>query len=187
MKTILTLLLLMLLAPGALAAPIQVFPGFGGFGGDIAHPAADTMYCVTLPAQFSMTATKLAGRVTTGAVSSTTGFAIYPNTDGGTQLGEAFGASASAGNITATSLSIAITAGTKYRLCSCSTSTSVKVLQLWGPTTGAGRLLSMLNNGTFATAAGSAANACVTGNPPATTGALTALTTFNIPAILLEE
>lgn len=149
---------------------------------------ANRLYCARVPATASMTATKLVGMVE--ALGATTaGVAIYPDSDGGTELGEAVASVTNDGGagtrIPATGLSMTFVEGTTYRVCICVDNVTLALPLESQHGGGVAIQWPYLNAGT--TVVGHAANTCTTGNPPATTGALTADTSTPLPLVLVEE
>jgi hypothetical protein len=160
--------------------------GTAGFTGS----SNNVLYCERVPATLSLTATKLTGTVAAGG-SANAGYAVYVDADAGSELGEVVAAVVSDGgagtNVTASGLSITVVAGTLYRVCYCTDNVLNAPPMESGhkSVSGTPYFAPMFNqSGTFL---GHGANACVAGNPPATTGALTADDVTPLVLVLLEE
>jgi len=133
-------------------------------------PAADVLFCVDWVPMMGITnATELAWKVTGG--STTSGVAVYAV--GGTiELAE--GTTTGTGLQTVTGLTpFSLTAGGLYRTCHCSTSGSTFAGASIQLATGLANDPVQLIFNSFGNHIGTAANPCVGGDPPATTGALT--------------
>jgi hypothetical protein len=131
---------------------------------------ANVLRCVDFVPPVGITdATTMFFRTGTGSGSGTMGLAYY-TADGSTQIREATAAyTTSNENITASGLSaFTLTAGTTYRQCHCSSSGSGSYIDV---------PISEPVGAAFANAVGAhwgtAANACSSGDPPATTGTIT--------------
>jgi len=180
--------------PTIAGAQTTVLPQYAAVLGRSHSGTPEQMVCTAVPAYRTASYSKLAGRITTGSASQTCGFAIYPDSDGGAQLGEASGSCATSNtNVSATGLSFSLVAGTRYRLCTCSTSTATDYMAVRAGGTAdtcvsgnddgcISRLLNQLGTAT----SGTAAEPCVTGNPPATTGAITPVDSFPPPMLVIE-
>lgn len=173
------------------SAGAEMLPDLGGFNSNGNITGANVLQCATYVARKSGSYTKLAIRYTSGTGGSTIGAAIYNDVDtDASQLAEVSGASTSGtgGTVSATGLSFSLTAGTRYRVCVCDTSTTPTYVSIYDSAIASGHLPSMLNAGAFTTTVGTSdpAKPCVTGNPPAETGALVASTAFRLPAVTIE-
>lgn len=180
------LAVLLLVTPAFATTPVEPLPNYVGnanLQGNIT--GANVLQCATVPAWYAINGTKLACRWG-AAAGSTSGCGIYPDSNGGTALATVSGSTVSAATLSVTGQTINLTAGTRYRICVCSTSTSAIYLEV-NDSPATGHLPQMLNAATLPTTMGTGANACTSGAPPSTTGAITGATTFRIPVLLIEE
>jgi len=151
----------------------------GGFfawppiGGDdaVTTTTDETMLCevIYLPQWLTVANVYLRGVVGADSASDDTiSFAIYENADAGAQLTEATGADLSAtANVTLDVTDVTLGPG-MYRFCGCAQDVSGAAFHA---ATLDDETVDIMNLG--AVTFGTAANVCVAGDPPATTGALT--------------
>jgi hypothetical protein len=181
------LCLLLALATPAFAGRQYFFPN-PTYTGYYSPGAVDRLGCVRVVAEVNITATKMAGRLST-TVAATGGVAIYADADAGAQMGEAMATTGGVAtvNVTATGLSMTFVRGTRYRVCGCTTTAtstaSLLASSFQAPATT--RYGTLQNSG--GVVIGTAANPCVSGNPPATTGAITADNTIGSWVVMVEE
>jgi hypothetical protein len=181
-----TLFLLLAFARLAAASDYVLFPGHAGtiaqaFPGS---PNANRMYCARYVALSGKTGCTKIGFGITGAVTSgTCGAAIYEDDNAGAQLAETVGACTSTGIVSDTVASFDIVEGETYRVCVCTSGTNGSYLAVSTNAT-AGYLPDLLIE--FSASNGYAANACSSGDPDTTTGAITADHTVRPPFALVE-
>jgi hypothetical protein len=188
-------LLLLLLATTALAGtPDRLFlPGHTSALNQLHSKAANVLYCATVPAERTIHATKIAGYTAANNATTCT-WAIYPNDDAGPLIANATGFCNGAA-VTAMSLDFTLTAGTLYRVCVCaSVGSSMSYVAVQQATSCCSeRNVTQLVQAFHPTYVGTAATPCSLGNPPVSTGAITADATsprrnaLKIPLILVEE
>lgn len=168
------------------SASTRVVAPFGGTTtagmGTAIHLGVDTLHCYDFSPRTNVLVTRMAFRVLTGQASAVCAIAVYQDADAGTRLITSGGedCSASSTNQTTTGLSVQLIANSSYRVCSCSSNASVTVVGV--PANGA---LGALDNA-FTTSYGTGANACATGVPPTTTGALTGVVGISPVAVVLS-
>jgi hypothetical protein len=198
MRTRLLLLLLALTLPAwPQSTPRRLFlPGLGHVRHDRRNTRpADVMICGVAPAEYTITATKIAGHIAAAAPDETCGFALYPNGDASMGLAYAFG-SCAGGPLTQSGLSpFTITAGLLYRMCVCGQNTNGAIYS--GIAQAAAccqdfnltQLIQTFHPEYF----GTATNGCTAGVPPTSTGAIIPDTTTpgrnapEFPVIMVEE
>ncbi len=151
-------------------------------GGHWLHPAigaADTVTTTTdnamlcqvlyLPMWLNATVVDVLGVVgTDSGTDETLAFAIYENADAGVQLTEGVGADLTTTALVAINITDVVLGPGMYRMCACAQDISGAAFHA---TTLDDESIDVMN--AVAVTFGTSANACVTGNPPDTTGALT--------------
>lgn len=173
-----------------------ILPTYTGTNGNSGFVTADTLYCWTIVAPGSLTATKFAAYLASNNPTATASFALFPDNDAAAALasvtGPAIGGSFGQSGLTPFSL----VAGTLYRVCGCGSvgSSGIKYLGVEQATACCQDFnLTQLVQTFHATYVGTAANSCTSGTLPGTTGAITADATSpgrnapRIPVTIAEE
>ena len=146
------------------------------------HATPNTLCCSTVRARLGLSgSTSFGGSLTSTCASGTSGWAIYPDADGGTALASTSASCTTAGAKVATVSSYTIVAETDYRVCYCSSATTGNFL---GVDNASGELNKLTN--AFNVKTGAAANSCTSGAPPSTTGALSTDGTCSIPVLAVQ-
>jgi len=163
------------------SSTFYVGPYFGYFSASgKTSTSANEMVCLRALQMATISPTKMAFYTSTGSGGSSGGVAIYADADAGAQQFTTGAVSTATNNTIASVTGLTantLTAGTVYRWCGCNTGTTATAVavngtataQLWNASgTNGGGLLNQ-----YVVSGGTAANACSTGAPPTTTGALT--------------
>lgn len=193
------LILMVAFATLAHATPVKLLlPTWGAATTDSTFPpnsgANDPMVCATIAAPFSRgNFTKLGIYISSSAPADTLGAAIYPDDDAGAPIATLSQPGGPAAVITQSGLTpFALVGGTLYRTCVCSTNGGSFGSAYLGIAHTIGDYdLTKLIQAFHPEYMGIAANPCVVGVPPSTTGAIAPDTTTNthrqIPVILVQE
>jgi hypothetical protein len=167
-------------SPTAILSPTTVIPSVQATE---SFNSANTLVCNDWVPMLGITsATKLAWKVT--GSSTTSGVAVYSN-GGGTQL--AVASATGTGIQSATGLTpFTLAPGGLYRTCWCATSASTFAAAAVRLAGFPFNPIDLLFN-TFGNHAGTAANPCVAGVPPATTGTLTSASDSFLVVLIDKE
>lgn len=194
-RAVLLVLLTTQLAAAQAVTSHLILPSYGGTDYErySSGPGANILVCWRLPAPLGINnATKLAAGAGNGTGAVTCGFAIYRDGDSGNQLISAVGncTTGGGGPITGTApllIPFSITQGEILRLCTCASTTAgfISYLGIWETATNVENKDALLN-ALVTTHAAQAANPCVSGTPPTTTGALSTTVSIMPPVMLLE-
>lgn len=141
------------------------YPGSASFTN---LPGANSLLCAVYEVPATVNATTIAAGFTgTGNC----GVAVYENDTAGAQLAEHTDTCPNPGILSATVSAYTLAAGALYRFCVCADTGGTTYLQLQA------KEVSQLADA-FTVAVGVGSNSCTAGNPPATTGTLSAPTPY---------